>query len=80
MITVTFKCDKYGDHTASPDMLIDEQTKYYGNDEEYEAAAFVEECTEFPIIFSDLDVLTVLKNKQTREINQLEILLFGEED
>jgi len=80
MINITFKCDKYGDHTAHIDSLCDVQTKRFEQDEEFEAADFVDECTVYPEVFSDLDVLGILKKKQDLEIQIFQDVLFGEED
>jgi hypothetical protein len=76
MINITFRCDKYGDHTAHKDSLVDEMTKRFENDEEFEAAAFVEECTEYPQVYSDIDLMGILRIKQTADILDFQESLF----
>lgn len=79
MINITYRCDKYGDHTAHQDDLCDVQTKRFEQDEEFEAAAFVDECTQTVQVYSDLDLLGILKLKQDSEIEELHRVLFGQE-
>lgn len=79
MINIVYRCDKYGDHDAHEEDLVDEQTKRFEQDEEFEAAAFVDECTVYPQIFSDVDTLGILQVKQSIEINVLQKELFEEE-
>jgi hypothetical protein len=80
MINITFKCDKYGDHTAPLELLIDEMTKRFENDEEFEAAAFVDECTVYPEIYSDLDLMGILVKKQSIDVAIFQAQLFEEEE
>lgn len=80
MINITYRCDKYGDHTAHQDDLCDVQTKRFEQDEEFEAAAFVDECTETVQIYSELDLLGILRLKQDSEIEELHRALFEEEE
>ena len=80
MINITYRCDKYGDHTAHQDDLCDVQLKRFEQDEEFEAASFVDECTQVIQVYSDLDLLGILKLKQDSEIEELQKVLFGQEE
>lgn len=80
MININFRCDKYGDHTAHIDDLVDVQVKRFEQDEEFEAANFVDECTVYPEVFSDVDTLGILKKKQDLDIQAFQKVLFGEEE
>ena len=80
MININFRCDKYGDHTAHIDDLVDVQVKRFEQDEEFEAANFVDECTVYPEVFSDVDTLGILKKKQDLDIQAFQKDLFGEEE
>lgn len=78
MINIEYRCDKYGDHTAHIENLVDVQTKRFEQDEEFEAAAFVDECTVYPEVYSDLDLMGILQLKQSSEVRQLQAILFEE--